>query len=343
MQEYLILTQCRHFLHPDQPGKRFNFDLTLILTATSSEEARQLTYTHLENKAPYKYLEIKGRRISKIIFEEVSVISEKPKEKGLLHYDLSFEKEDHSPIYGSGYTGEITSFHDGLLDFVEFERQQSLTDQEKEDLELANQLFDTFWERDQWYSHDTPIAHPSEVQARIKAYYRWQPYFESILKENPEYMIGKEHSDRRLTREFVLVSQAVWYWYELEEAAPLLEDALRIWKEYQQAQGKNPVPFKRLNTMPRDRHDYNWNIWHHAHDFWYINHYFLGQIYQQQGKKQQAIHHFQQFLIYEPNYIFDEKTAGERHPHFIYLKVPVPDSKTAREALTALEEFREVK
>lgn len=149
-------------------------------------------------------------------------------------------------------------------------------------------------------------------------------------------MIGKIHGDRRLTHEFVLVAQCVWYWYELEEAAPLLEDSLRVWKDYQTAAGNYPVPFKRLKWLNFKKHDANWDLWHSAKDFWYLNHFLLGQIFQRQSKKRKAVEAFQQFLTYEPDFELDLTKCMDRHSAFIYLKSDIPDARAAKAAIAQI-------
>lgn len=120
MHNYLILTECCHYRHPRDPGKRVNFSVTLFLTSTSVDQAKQQTIELIEKDPTYQSLYIGDRRISKIVFEEITALEPVESDQGVTYFDLGYEMEDRSSIFGDGFIGGITSLNEGLIDFVEF-------------------------------------------------------------------------------------------------------------------------------------------------------------------------------------------------------------------------------
>jgi hypothetical protein len=228
---------------------------------------------------------------------------------------------------------------DTFCKFIARRRGKELTETERRDIVLAALMFAVF-EHIYYYGgtrEEYFLTPKEEVIDRIAAYNRWREYFEALYPYNIQFAVPVADLGPfgPLAKDFVRNSQIFWHWYGLEQAAPLLEASAHFWIEYVQTSRKtDEVPWFRLKDSDYKSADVERKIWSEPEHCFYLNYYWLGQIYVKQGRRQDAVRAFETFLRYEPEFVY--RNDVELHPHSYLYKNAIPDSLSALRNIAAL-------
>ncbi|MCA9660068.1 MAG: hypothetical protein KC486_17115 [Myxococcales bacterium] len=163
-------------------------------------------------------------------------------------------------------------------------------------VDLALGLLRLPLDRQRWYSECYPVAEADEAAAALAEWRSLAPVIEPLLiSERPAY----EYSWHPLPA-LIIASQFLWHWWELREAAPLLERAIDLAEAAKTPDGLIIQGRERIaGEVAGDRwgdHPYS------DPRFYPIGWYFLGEIAEAEGRPADALAWYERFIAAEPDF-----------------------------------------
>lgn len=178
-----------------------------------------------------------------------------------------------------------------------------------------------------WYSERTINATKEEVEKYLQAFEQWQSSIESYYHYLSPVDCGSYSQDCYHTLgAYIIMSQFLWHYYQLPVAEKHLLRALELATTLKDENGCPMVPVRQMVDIYSGAPKTGVAYYHNANLF-YLNHFYLGELYEQQGNTAKAQWHFQQFLGYEPDF---ESEPLILHPDYYDIRRQIPDSIQAQ-------------
>ncbi|MEZ4381541.1 MAG: hypothetical protein R3A79_09345 [Nannocystaceae bacterium] len=176
-------------------------------------------------------------------------------------------------------------------------------------------------DRQRWYSECYPVAEAHEAAAALAEWQALAPIIEPLLvSERPAY----EYSWHPLPA-LVIASQFLWHWWELREAAPLIERALELVSTASTPGGLTIQSFTQIaGEISGDR--FGDDPYSDA-KFYAMSWYFLGEIAEAEGRPKDALAYYERFIVQEPD--FAPLADYELNEWFFYAKRYPPNTVEA--------------
>ncbi len=205
---------------------------------------------------------------------------------------------------------------DSIVEKIFADYQQKQPQISEENLAEFRDVLELFYVvHDRYVSHSENSLETSakDLKRKLILYSKYQQTIENYCEKYQETLL----------KEFILLAQFAWHWYELVEAEELLKRSAELWFLYN------------LQIKPA-RYDSNKQLSKfYLTPYPQFNYFYLGELYIVQGKKLEAIQAFSKFIELEPNFYPSQDFSLDHY--FFYYNKELPSTLLAKDYLDFLE------
>lgn len=193
------------------------------------------------------------------------------------------------------------------------QKKPPVGDDKLAEFRAALDLFYVVHDRYIWYSENSLDTSVEDLKQKLLIYQKYQKIIEGYYKKYKQSLL----------KEFILLAQFAWHWYEIVEAEEFLKRSAELWFFY-----NLPLKPARCDTVKQLSSFY-------LTPYPQMNYFYLGELYIVQGKKLAALQAFSKFIQLEPH--FFPVLEFKLDPYFYYYNKELPSTLLAQEYLELLE------
>lgn len=217
----------------------------------------------------------------------------------------------------------------------DLEKERTLTEEDKKSLLEVELFLDIPNKIHHWYSERSIEVWHTEAAKYLASYEKWQETIEPYYQYLRIYDFQEDgDATYHPLGAYVIVSQFLWFHYQLKEAEKHLIRSVEFAKNLLNKEDqKKIITFKKLSTVKFDNH-YAEPYYQNA-QLYTLNYFYLGELYETQNLAEKAIQNYEKFLEYEPNFVAQKNIINNAYYDLVR---PIPDSQQAKERIQVLKE-----
>lgn len=193
------------------------------------------------------------------------------------------------------------------------QKQPQISEQDLAEFRDVLELFYVVHDRYVRHGENSLETSVKDLKRKLALYRKYQQIIESYCQKYQEVLL----------KEYILLAQFAWHWYEIVEAEEFLKLSAELWFFYN------------LRVKPA-RYDSNTQLsTFYLTPYPQFNYFYLGELYIVQGKKLEAIQALSKFIELEPNFLPCQDFSLDHY--FFYCNKELPSTLLARDYLEFLK------